>query len=78
MEPFGLGNAEFNSGLRESKYGYSILELHELVSPVTLKEMKSRWGMGGAPMGWQYVREDLWEDIWGDNNARDAKVRKVY
>ncbi|KAJ0131970.1 Uncharacterized protein HZ326_24935, partial [Fusarium oxysporum f. sp. albedinis] len=54
-EPFGIGNAEFNAGLKQSKYGYPVLELYELVRPVTLGEMKSRWGMGGAPMGWRYI-----------------------
>ncbi|KAJ5980601.1 hypothetical protein N7481_007899 [Penicillium waksmanii] len=45
-EPFGIGNEEFNAGLKQSKYGYPVLEVHELVRPVTLTEMKDRWGMG--------------------------------
>ncbi|PGG95012.1 hypothetical protein AJ79_10319 [Helicocarpus griseus UAMH5409] len=77
-EPFGIGNAEFNDGLKESKYGYPILELFELVQPVTLAEMKSRWGMGGAPMGWRYVERDLWEDRWGENQGGAEKVRRVF
>lgn len=77
-EPFGIGNAEFNAGLKESKYGYSVLELYELVHPVTLAEMKSQWGMGGAPMGWRYIERDLWEDRWGENQGRAEKVRQVF
>ncbi|KAF4983794.1 hypothetical protein FZEAL_878 [Fusarium zealandicum] len=52
VEPLGIGNAEFNAGLIQSKYGYPILELYELDRPVTLLEMKGRWKMGGAHMGW--------------------------
>lgn len=77
-EPFGIGNAEFNAGLKESKYGYPVLELYELVHPVTLAEMKSRWGMGGAPMGWRYVERDLWEDRWGGKQGKAEKVKQVF
>jgi hypothetical protein len=77
-EPFGIGNAEFNAGLKQSKYGYPILELYELVRPVTLAEMKSRWGMGGAPMGWRYLGRGLWGDRWGEDEGRARKVTRVF
>lgn len=78
-EPFGIGNENFNNGLKKSKYGYPIMELYELVKPVTLKEMKDRWGIGGAPMGWRYVGAELWADRWGkDEEEREGKVRKVF
>ncbi|KLU83268.1 hypothetical protein MAPG_02332 [Magnaporthiopsis poae ATCC 64411] len=64
-DPVGIGNAEFNAGLKKSKYGYPILELYELIQPVTLDEMKTKWQLGGAPMGWRYLRPELWEDRWG-------------
>ncbi|KAK4236811.1 hypothetical protein C8A03DRAFT_35286 [Achaetomium macrosporum] len=77
-EPFGIGNDDFNAGRKESKYGYPIVELYELVKPVRLTEMKRSWGLG-APMGWRYVGSDLWEDRWGgDHKNRDSKVRKVF
>ena len=78
VEPFGIGNAEFNAGIKESKYGYPVQELYELVQPVTLAEMKSQWGLGGAPMGWRYVERDLWEDRWGGNEGRAEKIRRVF
>jgi hypothetical protein len=77
-QPFGIGNDDFNAGRKESKYGYPVLGLYELAEPVALAEMKSRWGMGGAPMGWRYVAADLWGDRWGDEDARDQKVKKVF
>ncbi|KAM0284331.1 hypothetical protein ACHAO9_009256 [Fusarium lateritium] len=77
-EPFGIGNAEFNAGLKQSKYGYAVLELYELIHPVTLAEMKSQWGMGGAPMGWRYVGTGLWKDRWGEGQERSEKLRRVF
>jgi hypothetical protein len=76
--PFGIGNDDFNAGLKQSKYGYPILELYELVKPVALAEMKGSWGMGGAPMVWRYVGRALWEDRWGDADAREDKVKRVF
>ncbi|GAB1314646.1 ASCH domain-containing protein [Madurella fahalii] len=77
-EPFGIGNDDFNKGLKQSKYGYPILELYELIEPVALSEMKDRWGLA-APMGWRYLGKDLWEDRWGRNErGRNEKVRKVF
>jgi hypothetical protein len=77
-EPFGIGNEDFNAGHKESKYGYPVLELYELVHPVTLEEMKSRWGLGGAPMGWRYIGADLWGDRWGDGEDRAEKATRVF
>ncbi|KAI9669506.1 MAG: hypothetical protein M1829_005095 [Trizodia sp. TS-e1964] len=77
-EPVGIGNAEFNAGLKQSKYGYPIYELYKLDRPVTLAEMKGRWGMGGAPMGWRYLGPDLWQDRWGDEETRAGKVTRVF
>ncbi|KAJ5291707.1 hypothetical protein N7478_000958 [Penicillium angulare] len=76
-EPFGIGNHDFNAGLKQSKYGYPVLELYELVRPVTLAEMKSQWGLN-APMGWQYVERQLWEDRWGMDNDRANKVKLIF
>ncbi|KAJ0163210.1 hypothetical protein CTA2_3343 [Colletotrichum tanaceti] len=78
-EPFGIGNDDFNAGRKQSKYGYPMLELYELVQPVTVAELKSRWGMGGAPMGWRYLTADLWQDRWGDDDqGRGDKVTRVF
>ncbi|KAJ5097124.1 hypothetical protein N7456_007845 [Penicillium angulare] len=76
-EPFGIGNSDFNAGLKQSNYGYPVLEFYELVSPVTLAEMKSQWGLH-APMGWQYVGKPLWEDRWGTNNDKADKLRLLF
>ncbi|GAP92383.1 putative pua protein [Rosellinia necatrix] len=76
-EPPGIGNDDFNAGLKQSRYGYPILGLYELVQPVTPVEMKSKWNMG-APMGWRYVSSELWADRWGKNIDRELKVKRVF
>ncbi len=76
-EPEGIGNADFNAGLKKSKYGYPILGMYELVKPVTLQEMKSTWSLS-APMGWSYVREGLWEDRWGNEDGREERLKQLF
>ncbi|KAM3503887.1 hypothetical protein MY10362_003918 [Beauveria mimosiformis] len=66
----GIGNADFNTSLKRSKYGYPILGMHKLVKPVTLEEMKTSWGLS-APMGWSYVRRGLWESQRGDEEGEE-------
>jgi len=73
--PFGIGNKEFNEGKKVSKYGYPLLELYELVKPVTLAELE-QWGMS-PPMEWLYVKKGVWESRWGEVHG-DDKVRKVF
>ncbi|KAJ2892385.1 hypothetical protein MKZ38_009905 [Zalerion maritima] len=80
-EPFGLGNDDFNAGRKESKFGYPVLELYELVRPVTVGDMKTKWGMGGAPMGWRFLPTGLWVDRWGfadDDEGRTQQLRRVF
>ncbi|ATY62007.1 hypothetical protein A9K55_007100 [Cordyceps militaris] len=76
-EPHGIGNADFNAGLKKSKYGYPILELYELVTPLTLDEMKKSWGLT-APMGWSYVKKGLWEQQWGNEDGREQRLKKLF
>ncbi|KAL3964020.1 hypothetical protein ACCO45_001024 [Purpureocillium lilacinum] len=77
-EPFGIGNAEFNAGKKQSKYGYPIMELYRLVKPIPLAEMRTVWGMGGAPMGWCYVKKPMWQDRWGEEQGRDKRASRVF
>ncbi|KAI0097776.1 hypothetical protein GGR51DRAFT_552922 [Nemania sp. FL0031] len=56
-DPPDISNEDFNAGLKQSKYGYPILELYELVQPYIL--------LMDAPMGWRYVWSEMWTDRWG-------------
>ncbi|KAK7424026.1 hypothetical protein QQX98_000636 [Neonectria punicea] len=75
--PFGIDNAEFNSSPEQSGFGYPIVELYQLVEPITLEEMKTAWGVA-APMGWRYVKMDMWENRWGVDENREGKVTRVF
>ncbi|KAL3462790.1 hypothetical protein BJX64DRAFT_288001 [Aspergillus heterothallicus] len=48
-EDGGIGNAEFNAGLKESKFAYEILELWRLREPIRLKDAVARGFLKGAP-----------------------------
>lgn len=76
-EPEGIGNADFNAGLKKSKYGYPILELYELIRPVNLEEMKTTWGIS-APMGWSYLNPGLWENRWGQKETQEQQLKQLF
>jgi hypothetical protein len=59
----GLGNAEFNAGGKESNYGYEILHLYELDIPLSLKSLKERGFVKGAPQKYQWVGEEMLRSI---------------
>jgi hypothetical protein len=76
-EPVGIGNADFNAGLKKSKFGYPILQLYKLDQPVKLAEMKSKWGIA-SPMGWSYIKRPLWEDRWADEKGLRKPLTAVF
>lgn len=57
----GIGNDDFNKGL-ESKYGYEILHLYELVDPVvglSLAMLVEKGFAKGPPQKYQWVRPEM-------------------
>ncbi|KAJ5519811.1 hypothetical protein N7463_000264 [Penicillium fimorum] len=51
----GIGNAEFNAGLKESKYGYEILALWRLKMAVSLEMAIVEGFLKGAPQKYCWV-----------------------
>ncbi len=49
----GYGNEDFNNGLKKSKYAYHILKVEKLDNPISLKELKSKFGFV-APQSYAY------------------------
>lgn len=49
-----VGNAEFNSGLKKSKYAFPILHLDELIEPLGLQQLKEEFGFT-LPQKFVYV-----------------------
>jgi Integrase zinc binding domain len=39
QDPTGIGNDDFDKGLKKSKYGYPVLTLFQLIHPITAREM---------------------------------------
>jgi predicted transcriptional regulator len=66
----GLGNREFNQrhpDWNNYDFAYRVRSVYRLRRPVALQELKSHYGMKGAPRGLVYVPGKLMEDIaWGD------------
>ncbi|CAL1707544.1 unnamed protein product [Somion occarium] len=62
----GLGNAEFNNRHPDWKgydYAYRIRSVYKLRKPITLRHMKSIYGIKGAPRGLIYVPPKLLQDV---------------
>ena len=49
----GYGNADFNNGLKKSKFAYHILKVEKLDNPISLKDLKTRFGFA-APQSYAY------------------------
>lgn len=50
----GVGNAEFNRGLKKSRYAFPILHLDELTKPLGLQQLKEEFGFT-PPQRFMYV-----------------------
>ncbi|KAJ5970333.1 uncharacterized protein N7479_000251 [Penicillium vulpinum] len=55
----GIGNVEFNAGLKESKYGYEILALWRLKVSVSLEDALVKGFLKGAPQKYCWVSLDF-------------------
>ena len=49
----GYGNADFNNGLKKSKFAYHILKVEKLDNPISLKDLKTRFEFS-APQSYAY------------------------
>ena len=84
-EDGGLGNADFNAGKKESKFGYEILALWKLGQPITLRRAIERGFLKGAPQKYTFVSKQMcaeWElgkqtRVIGMDDAVDDKIQEV-
>ncbi|KAJ5131345.1 uncharacterized protein N7515_007384 [Penicillium bovifimosum] len=58
-EDGGIGNADFNAGMKSSKYGYEILALWRLNVPVGLERAIAEGYLKGAPQKYCWVAWDF-------------------
>lgn len=60
----GVGNHEFNQGLKVSKYGYEILHLYELVDPeLSLAVLKEKGLVEEPPQRHRWVKQEMLDCI---------------
>jgi len=50
----GLGNSDFNQGLKESTFAYEILHLYKIRTPLTAPELKEKFNLS-PPQRYQYL-----------------------
>ncbi|XHG08682.1 hypothetical protein AWENTII_011776 [Aspergillus wentii] len=62
-EDGGIGNEDFNSGRKVSKYAYEILDLWRLREPISLKGAISEGWLKGAPQKYCWVPVALLERV---------------
>ena len=58
-DPSGVGNDDFDSGIKKSKYGYPVLGLYKLKTPLNANEMRKH-GIT-PPQGYMYATKNLVE-----------------
>ena len=62
----GVGNMDFNAGLKVSKYAFPILHLYKLKQPLPLAELQRRFGFT-APQAFVYADQypELYDFVYG-------------
>ncbi|TBU46666.1 hypothetical protein BD309DRAFT_857574 [Dichomitus squalens] len=61
QDPSGVGNDDFDQGLM-SKFGYPIIELWRLRTPITATQLKEHFGIASS-QGWRYATRKLVEEL---------------
>nr|XP_018261923.1 uncharacterized protein I303_04938 [Kwoniella dejecticola CBS 10117]OBR84081.1 hypothetical protein I303_04938 [Kwoniella dejecticola CBS 10117] len=67
----GIGNKEYNENHSHKDwvgygYAYKVESCYKLKKVITLEEMKSRYGINGAPRGMGYVTKEMMRDVKWD------------
>jgi len=62
----GLGNAEFNAGLKVSKFGYEIKELYKVTVDLSSANLKKEYSVA-PPMRYTYIPQVLFDAVpWAE------------
>jgi hypothetical protein len=65
----GMGNADFNAGLKKAAYAYEIKELYQLKEPLALTEMQQKYG-ATFPQRFSYAPKNMIADIVLEDQIR--------
>lgn len=66
LEEDGLGNAEYNKRDKDwdgYDFAYYMLTVYELRRPISLKQMRGKYGFKSAPRGFIYLPTSISDDI---------------
>ena len=69
----GIGNADFNQGLKVSKFAFPILHLDELVEGVSLNRLRAEFNFS-PPQG--YIYTDTFPELL--KYVKSCKMRRLY
>jgi len=69
----GIGNADFNKGLKVSKFGFPIIHLDELVEGIPINELRDRFNFN-SPQGFIYT--DTFPELV--NYVKSCEIRRLY
>ncbi|RMF94786.1 MAG: hypothetical protein D6734_06950 [Candidatus Schekmanbacteria bacterium] len=69
----GVGNKEFNTGLKKSKYAFPILHLYELREPIHLRRLRNEFGFA-PPQSFAYI--DKYESLV--EYVKDSGLRRLF
>jgi len=61
-DPSGVGNDDFDQGRKVSGFGYPVLGLYRLKTPLVLEVMKEKYGMS-VPQGYFYAPKKMIDDL---------------
>lgn len=62
-DPKGLGNDDFDKGIKISPYGYPILAVYKLQDALTLDDLYSEYGANLITKGKQYAKQAMVDDF---------------
>ncbi|KAJ5084203.1 hypothetical protein NUU61_008782 [Penicillium alfredii] len=66
LQEDGLGNAEFNNRHKDwigYDFAYRMVSVYELLRPITLREMREKYGFKAAPRGLVYLPQSIRESV---------------
>jgi len=69
----GIGNADFNKGIKISKFGFPIIHLDKLAEGIPITELKSKFNFN-APQGFIYA--DTFPKIL--DYVKNCEMRRLY
>ena len=69
----GIGNADFNQGLKVSKFAFQVLHLDELIEAIPLRKLKDGFGFNPSQC---YIYTDTFPELV--DYVKNCEIRRLY